>query len=195
MAKKILAVVAVLVVAFLGFVATRPSEFTISRSASLAAPQPAVHALVNDFHQWARWSPWDQMDPSMKREYSGPASGVGSSYAWSGNDKVGEGRMTILGSTPEKIEIKLEFIKPFAATNVTAFSFAPEGAGTKVQWSMNGHNNFMAKGFGVFMDMDKLVGADFEKGLASMATAAQADAKAGAAAAAEPAPGAAPAQQ
>ncbi|MGE0456122.1 MAG: SRPBCC family protein [Vicinamibacteria bacterium] len=165
-----LAVALVLVVAaFLAFVATRPSEFRITRSRTLAAPPEIVHAHVDDLQRWTAWSPWEKLDPGMKREFSGPAAGTGASYHWVGNKKVGEGRMTITASQPGRgVTLRLEFIKPWTATNTTQFDLTPSGKGTDVVWTMTGTNNFMAKAFCVFMNMDKMVGGDFEKGLAGL---------------------------
>lgn len=175
MLKKILIVVVVLLVVLVAVIATRPAEFTVTRSAKIAAAPAVVFPLVNDFHAWADWSPWDSMDPGMKKTYSGAAAGAGATYEWSGNDKVGMGRMTILESKPdERVNIRLEFIKPFAATSETSFDLKPEGAnGTDVTWSMTGHNNFMAKAMSLFMNMDKMIGPDFEKGLAAMKSKAE----------------------
>jgi polyketide cyclase/dehydrase/lipid transport protein len=172
MLKKIALVLLLIVVGLAVFVATRPAEFRIVRSRTVAAPPDVVHAYVNDLHKWPEWSPWEKLDPAMKREYSGAPAGPGAAYHWSGNDDVGEGRMTIMGSRPpQSVTIRLEFLKPFAATNTTQFDFAPSGSGTNVTWAMTGHNNFMAKAFSAFMDMDKMVGTDFEKGLAGLDTA------------------------
>jgi hypothetical protein len=159
----------VIVAAFLGFVATRPADFRIVRSRTLAAPPDVVHAHINDLHRWSGWSPWEKLDPAMKREFSGPDSGPGASYHWVGNKQVGEGRMTITDSRPpQSVTIRLEFIAPWTATNTTQFDLAPSGTGTQVTWTMTGSNNFMAKVFCVFMNMDKMVGGDFEKGLAGL---------------------------
>jgi uncharacterized protein YndB with AHSA1/START domain len=174
MVKKILLALAAALVVFLAFVATRPPTFHVERSITLAAPPERAFAQVNDFHAWAAWSPWDKLDPQMKRTFEGAPAGVGASYSWVGNKQVGEGRMTIEKSEPARlVSIKLEFIKPFEATNTATFAFAPDGAGTKVTWSMDGNNNFVGKLFSVFMDMDKMVGGDFERGLASMKTIAE----------------------
>jgi Polyketide cyclase / dehydrase and lipid transport len=165
----------VVVVALLAFVATRPAEFRLVRSRTLAAAPELVHTFVNDFHKWPAWSPWEKLDPTMKREISGAPSGTGAIYYWSGNNKAGEGRMTITDSrAPKSVTIRLEFIKPWTATNTTQFDFAPRGSGTEVTWAMSGRNNFMAKAFSLFMNMEKMVGPDFEKGLAGLdaATAA-----------------------
>jgi hypothetical protein len=167
---KNFAIALLLAVALLaGFIATRPSEFTIQRTRTLAAPPEVVHTYVNDFHKWAEWSPWEKLDPGMLREYEGPPAGPGASYHWVGNEDVGEGRMTITASTPpESVTIHLEFVKPFPATNTAEFFIVAGGLGTDVTWAMSGHNNFVAKAFGLFMNMDKMVGTQFEKGLADL---------------------------
>jgi uncharacterized protein YndB with AHSA1/START domain len=177
--KKVLIGVVVLVVGFLGFVAMQPNEYSVTRSATVAATPEIVFPMVNDFHTWASWSPWDAMDATMKKTYDGPATGVGATYGWVGNDKVGEGKMTIVDAKPnQEVAIKLEFIKPFAAVNETTFTFAPAAGGTAVTWKMSAHNNMMTKAAGIFMNMDKMIGDDFEKGLAKIKTLAEAQAKA-----------------
>ncbi|BCU78435.1 SRPBCC family protein [Luteolibacter sp. LG18] len=169
MLKKILLALGLAVIVFLVVAALQPADFKITRSATVAAPPAAVFEHVNDYHKWQDWSPWAKMDPAMKVTYEGPASGKGASYAWVGNSKVGEGRMSITDSDPAKrVTMKLEFLKPFAATNTAEFTLAPEGSGTTVTWTMTGKNNFMAKAFGLVMNMDKLVGKDFEKGLSNL---------------------------
>ena len=166
---KVLLVLIALVAVLAAVVASRPSEFRVQRTAVIAAPPAAVFAQVNDFHRWGAWNPWGKLDPTMKQTYEGPASGTGAIYSWAGNDQVGEGRMTILESSPgESVRIKLEFLKPFAATNQADFTFKGEGAQTSVTWTMSGKKNFIQKAFCMFMDMDKMVGGDFEKGLAQM---------------------------
>jgi hypothetical protein len=163
---------AALLASFALYVATRPAAFKIARSRTVTARPEEVFAIINDLRRWEAWSPWDKLDPSMSKEYSGPATGPGSSYHWVGNKKVGEGRMTITASeSPAKVVIDLHFITPFAAQNVTTFELEARGADTHVTWSMTGENNFVSKAFNVVMNMDKLVGADFDKGLASMQTA------------------------
>jgi hypothetical protein len=190
MVKKILAVLAVAILGFVAFVATRPAEFVITRKATIAAPPAVIFPYVNDFHGWKKWSPWDALDPKMTTTFEGPASGPGAIYAWKGNDQVGEGRMTIIDSKPNDfVSIKLEFLKPFEATNTTTLTFVA-GPSTEVTWKMEGKNNFMSKAAGVFMNMDKMIGNDFEKGLATLKSLAEEDAKKAAAA---PAPEAAPA--
>ena len=182
MIKKILLgaiVVIVLVVAiFCVVVALQPSHYHIERSATVNAPASVVFNQVNDFHKWEAWSPWAKLDPNMKQSYEGAPAGPGAIYSWTGNDQVGQGRMTITDSKPGAlVKIKLEFIKPWAATNATDFTFTPQGNQTSVKWTMDGDNNFMGKAFGLFMSMDKMVGGDFEKGLAQMKTVAEAAAK------------------
>jgi len=180
--KKILLgaiVVIVLAVAiFCVVVAMQPSRYHVERSASISAPPAVVFNQVNDFHKWEAWSPWAKLDPNMKTTYEGAPAGTGAMYSWTGNDQVGQGRMTITDSKPgELVKIKLEFTKPFAATNATDFIFAPQGNQTSVKWTMEGDNNFIGKAFGLFMSMDKMIGGDFEKGLAQMKSVAEAAAK------------------
>jgi hypothetical protein len=176
MLKKILLGLAVVLVALCGFIATRPSSFTVQRTATLKASPDVAFALVNDFHHWGEWSPWDKMDPNQKRTFEGAAMGTGARYGWSGNDQVGEGRMTIEESKAnELVRIKLEFIKPWEATNATTFTFSPVAEGVSVTWKMEGHNDFMGKAFSLFMDMDGMIGKDFEQGLANMGKAAEAE--------------------
>jgi uncharacterized protein YndB with AHSA1/START domain len=171
---KILIGVAVVIVIFAIVVATRPAAFRVERSVTIAAPPRAVFEQVNDFRAWTAWSPWEKIDPNLKRTYGGPPAGVGTTYAWVGNKQVGEGRMTIEKSdAPSTITIKLEFLKPFAATNVATFTFTPTADGTRVTWAMDGRKNFMMKGFTLFMDMDQMVGGDFERGLAALKTVAE----------------------
>lgn len=165
----ILALIVAFVVIFCVIVAMQPSEFKITRSATFNAVPATVFEQVNDFHKWNAWSPWAKIDPNMKVTYSGPPSGVGAVYEWAGNDDVGEGKMAIVQSHPsEHIAIDLEFIRPFAAKNLTEFNFRQSGDKTDVTWTMAGNNNFLMKAFCLFISMDKLVGGDFEKGLAQL---------------------------
>jgi hypothetical protein len=178
MLKKILIGLAVAVAALAGFIHTRPAAFTVQRSATIQAPADIVFAKVNDFHGWAEWSPWDKRDPAMKRTYTGAEKGLDAMYEWSGNQDVGQGRMTITESKPDElVKIRLEFLEPFPATNTTTFAFAPEGEGTQVTWRMEGTNGFAGKAFSLLMDMDQMIGKDFEEGLASMKKGAEAEAK------------------
>ena len=178
MLKKVLIGVAAVLAVLGRVVATRPSAFHIERSIAVAAPADSVFRPVNDFPAWSAWSPWEKLDPQMKRAFDGAPSGVGAIYSWVGNDKTGEGRMTIERSDrPSAIAIKLEFIKPFAATNQATFTFAPAAPPgtdeTKVTWAMDGENNFGMKAASLFMNMDKLVGGDFERGLTALKTVAE----------------------
>ena len=182
MIKKILlgiVIVVVVVVAVIAILAAlQPTHYHIERSATINAPASVVFAQVNDFHKWKAWSPWAKIDPAMKQTYEGASSGTGAIYTWAGNNQVGEGRMTITESHPnDLIKIKLEFIKPWSATNATDFAFKPQGNQTAVTWTMDGDNNFTGKAFGLFMNMDKMIGGDFEKGLAQMKSVAETVAK------------------
>jgi hypothetical protein len=169
MLKKFFIALAVLVVLFVIIVALQPSEFRIARSATISAPPPAVFARVNDFHNWEAWNPWGKIDPAMKQTYEGAPAGIGAIYSWAGNNEVGEGRMTIAESRPsDLIRINLEFFKPFAGNSIAEFTFKPEGDRTIVTWNMTGNNNFMTKAIHLFMNMDTMIGGQFEKGLASM---------------------------
>lgn len=166
---RILAALGALVLAFIVVVALQPGSFLVTRSTIIPVPAPAVFAQVNDFHRWEAWSPWAKLDPTMKTTFEGPPAGKGSVYTWAGNAEVGEGRMTITESAPgESVGILLEFLKPMAAVNHTEFVFTKEAGGTKVTWNMSGTNNFMAKAFTLFVSMDRMVGGDFEKGLAQL---------------------------
>jgi hypothetical protein len=164
-----LAAIVVLCVMFVAVVAMRPSAFRVVRSAVITAPVSAVFAQVNDFHNWQAWSPWAKIDPAIKQTYAGAPAGTGAIYSWVGNGQVGQGTMTLTESRPnEFIRIKLEFHKPFKAMNTAEFTFKPEGDQTVVSWSMEGRKNFLVKAFGLFLSLDKMLGSEFEKGLANM---------------------------
>ena len=170
--------VALVVAVVIIVVASRPSDFRVTRTGRMMAPAGIVFENVNDLHKWEAWSPWAKMDPACKNTFAGAATGTGAIFSWAGNKKVGEGRMTIQESRPaELIRIKLEFFKPFKATNTAEFNFQPEGNQTFVTWSMFGKNNFMGKAFHLFVDCDKMIGKDFEKGLASLNSVTQTMAK------------------
>ncbi len=174
MLKKFLVALAAIVLVFIVVVAMRPADFRITRTTTIAVPAEIIFQNVNDLHKWEAWSPWAKLDPSMKQTHEGAAAGVGAIYSWDGNNDVGAGRMTITESrTNEAILIRLEFIKPFAAVNDTEFTFKSEENQTVVTWTMSGKNGFMAKAFCLFMNMDKMVGGDFEKGLVQMKTVAE----------------------
>ena len=178
MLKTLGIVVLLLVGALLAFIATRPDTFHAERSAELGAPPDKVFALIDDLQQWPRWSPWEKLDPNMQKTYEGPSAGVGASYSWKGNSDVGAGRLTIVESKPaELVRVKLEFFEPFAGTSEARFDLAPSGSGTKVRWSTDGENGFAAKAISLVVDMDKMMGDFFEKGLADLDSAAQADAR------------------
>ena len=171
MLKTILIVVAVFIVGVLAFAATKPDTFSVQRSASIKAPPEKIFAVINDFHRWPEWSPWEKLDPAMKRTQSGAASGKGAVYAWEGNSKAGDGRMEIIESTPaSKVGIQLDFIKPFEGHNIAEFTFAPESDATRVTWTMHGPTPFVSKVMQVFVSMDTMIGKDFEAGLANLKT-------------------------
>src|SRR5579872_6514027 len=169
MIKKIVIALVVIVAVFLVIVALQPADYRVARTASISAPPETVFAQVNDFHKWEAWSPWAKLDPEAKNTFEGPSAGAGAIFTWAGNKKVGEGRMTLTESRPsELINIKLEFIKPYPSVCATEFAFKPEGSQTAVTWTMSGRKDFVSKAFCMFMNMDKMVGGDFEKGLAQM---------------------------
>ena len=176
--KKLLAFLGVLAVLFLGFLAyaaTRPPDYHVERSLVIKASPEELYTIVSDFRNFDKWSPWAELDPDMKKEFSGAESGVGAIYTWAGNNDVGEGRMTIEEATPgEIVSCKLEFLKPFEATSITSWRLVPESDGTRFVWTMDGKNEtLMAKVFGVLMDMDSAVGADFERGLGKLKSLAE----------------------
>lgn len=169
MIKKILVGLVIVLAAFAAFVASRPSQFRIERSVVMAAPPSAVFAQVNDFHNWQAWSPWAKLDPAARNSFSGAPSGAGAVFSWDGNKDVGVGSMTLTESKPdERIAIRLDFEKPFKDTSMAEFTFKPQGNETLVTWSMAGDSKFIEKAVCLFMDMDQMVGGQFEKGLASM---------------------------
>jgi hypothetical protein len=157
----------VLLGGFAAFVATRPSDFHVERSITVQAPVDVAFAQVNDFHAWAAWSPWEKLDPAMQRSYGGAERGVGAIYEWTGK-KAGAGRMEVTDVRPERIAIQLDFIKPMRASNTALFDLTPDGAGTRVTWAMVGKETLTTKLMHVVLNMDKLVGKDFEKGLADL---------------------------
>ncbi len=161
--------IAILLIAFLVIASLRPSTFSLSRSADIKAPPEKIFPHLNDFKNWGAWSPWEKMDPDLKRSFSGSASGKGALYSWVGNKKVGEGNMEITRSVPSSnIELNLNFLKPFKASNVTEFKITPNGNMTNVHWEMRGPLNLMMKVMHMFMNMDSMVGKDFEAGLANL---------------------------
>ena len=166
---NILLGLAVLLVLLVVVIATRPGTFRYTRSLGIAAPPEVLFAQTNDLHKFQDWNPWSKIDPAAVMTYSGPASGVGSAYSWAGNKEVGEGTMTLVETKPgELVRARMDFRKPFAATNTVDFTFKPEGKHTVVTWSMYGPNNFMGKAIGLFIDFDKMCGDQFTKGLATL---------------------------
>jgi uncharacterized protein YndB with AHSA1/START domain len=169
MLNTILIVVAALIVLFLIVVALRPSDFNVTRSARISGPPEAAFAEVNDLHHWEAWSPWAKIDPAAKSTYEGPPAGTGATFGWSGNNKVGEGRMIITESRPnELVRFRLEFQRPMKGTNTAEFTFKPEGDQTVATWTMSGKYNFVGKAFGLIINCEKMMGGQFEKGLAQL---------------------------
>ena len=164
-------ILAIAIVAVLVLAATKPDALRVQRSVSIKAPPERIFPLISDFHQWVTWSPYEQKDPAMKRSYSGAESGKGAVYAWDGDKNVGSGRMEILeASAPQKIVIKLDFFTPFEGHNTAEFTMLPQGDGTHVTWVMYGPANFMSKLIQVFLNLDNMIGKDFEAGLANLKT-------------------------
>ena len=171
---KIIAIVVVAIVAVLAYATTRPNTFRISRSTVIKAPPERIYALIEDFHKWRAWSPYENLDPALTRTYGGPASGVGATYAWAGNNKAGAGKMEIVKAVaPGELNISLDFTKPFEAHHKAIFTLAPEGDATRVTWTMEGASPFMFKLMGLVVDMDKMIGKAFEDGLASLKVEAE----------------------
>ena len=168
MIKKILAAAAIIIVLFLLVVAFLPGDFRIARSTTIAAPPAVIFSRVNDVREFQKWSPWAKVDPQAKMTFTGPAAGTGASFSWE-SAKTGEGTMTVTESRPDEfVKFLLEFRKPFTATNTADFTFTPQGDQTLVTWGMSGKNNYLFRLVGVFMNMNKMVGDDFEKGLADL---------------------------
>lgn len=175
MITAILITLAALIVIFIAVVASRPNDFRITRSALIAAPPDIVFEQVNDLRRFQDWSPWAKRDPNARNTFEGPTAGTGAVFKWAGNKDVGEGIMTLTESRPhELVRFRLEFLRPFAATNSVEFTFTPEDGQTRVTWSMFGQSRFLCKAFGLFVNMDEMCGRDFEKGLASMREIAEA---------------------
>jgi carbon monoxide dehydrogenase subunit G len=168
------AVLAIVVVVVLILAASKPDSFRVERKATVKTDPGHVFQCINDFHNWAEWSPFEKIDPNMKKTFSGAASGKGAVYEWKGNNKAGTGRMEILeSSAPTKITIRLDFLKPFEGHNTSEFTMVPKGDSTEVTWAMHGPSAFMMKVMHVFVSMDKMMGKDFEAGLANMKAVAE----------------------
>jgi uncharacterized protein YndB with AHSA1/START domain len=178
MLVKILIGVAAVVVVFVVVVALQPAKFRVTRTATVSAPPALVFEQVNGLRNWEPWNPWLKLDPAAKSTYEGPSEGNGAISRWAGNKNVGEGSMTIIESRPtDLIRLRLDFLKPFKGTSTAEFTFKPDGDKTIVTWSMDGQNNFIAKAMHLFINMDKMIGGQFEQGLASLAAVAEANAK------------------
>lgn len=170
---EVIAIIAVVLAIAIAIVlilaAGKPAHFSVSRAISVDAPAERIFPVINDFHQWGSWSPWENKDPAMKRTYDGAASGKGAVYAWAGNSNVGSGRMEIIDSAaPSRILIKLDFLKPFEAHNTAEFTMLPQGNATSVNWEMRCQASLMSKLMQVFMNLDRMIGKDFEAGLANL---------------------------
>ena len=162
-------VLAIVIAVVLILAAAKPDTFSVQRGATMKAPPEKIFSLINDFHQWGKWSPWENRDPAMTRSFSGAESGQGAVYAWEGNKNVGSGRMEILeADSPSLVKIQLDFLKPFEAHNIAEFTMLPQGDATNLTWAMHGPLVFTAKVMHVFINMDKMIGKDFEAGLANL---------------------------
>ena len=175
---KILAIVGAVLVAVVGgvliYATTQPDTFRVARTQNIKAPPAKIYALINDFRSWPGWSPYEKKDPAMKRTLSGPPAGRGAVYAWDGNSDVGQGRMEIIETNPaSKVTIKLDFIRPFEGHNTAEFTLTPGGDATSVTWAIHGPMPFVSKVICLFIDMDKMIGRDFEVGLANLKAAAE----------------------
>jgi uncharacterized protein YndB with AHSA1/START domain len=163
--------VVILIIALMGFIATRPDNFMVQRSVTIKSPPAKIFDLIDDFHKWRSWSPYENLDPTMKRTYSGAPVGKGAVYAWDGTDAAGAGTMEITESTPpSKVAIKLDFSKPFEGHNFADFTLQPQGESTTVTWAMHGPSPVMMKVMGLFVNMDSMLGKDFEVGLNNLKT-------------------------
>lgn len=174
MTQNIIIVLILVVGAVLGYAATRPGTFRVQRATTIKAAPEKIFPHINDLHAWTSWSPYENKDPVMKRSFSGPAQGVGAAYDWEGNKEVGTGHMEILDASPSsRVEIQLDFLKPFEAHNFVEFTLEPQGDATQVTWAMRGPSPYLAKLMGLFFSMDKMVGGDFEAGLAKLKAVAE----------------------
>jgi hypothetical protein len=176
--KKILGGIAVVLAGFLIFVATRPAQYHVERKVAIDAPVEIIYAELEDLRRWAAWSPWDKIDPNLKKTFQGPERGAGQSYTWQGNSEVGKGKMTIEHAEPLKhVSYKLEFIEPMEGRARADMKIAQAGDKNEVTWGIDGENNFVGKLFCVFVDMDKMLGGEFEKGLAQLKVITEAEAE------------------
>jgi hypothetical protein len=166
-------VVAVAIAGILLYAATKPDSFRVQRVVLINAPSDKVFPLINDIKAWTAWSPYEKKDPAMKRSYGAVTAGKGATYAWEGDKNVGQGSMEMIESSPQKVVIKLDFLKPFEAHNIGEFILEPKGDSTSVTWAIYGPSPFMSKVIGTFMNIDDMIGRDFEKGLADLKAAAE----------------------
>ena len=174
MLKTIIIILVVVVAAILIFAATKPGDFRVQRSITIKAPPEKVFALINDFHKWVAWSPWEKLDPAMQRTFGGAPEGKGAIYEWNGSGKVGAGRMEIIDAAlPSKLLIKLDFIKPFEGHNTAEYTLVANGGAIDVTWAMYGPSPFISKVMQVFFSMDSMIGKDFEAGLANLKALAE----------------------
>ena len=173
MMKRVAVVLVVLIAAVLIYATTKPDTLHVERSASIQAPAEKIRPLIEDFHVWTAWSPYEKRDPALKRTFSGAPRGKGAIYEWDGNSEVGQGRMEILDSNPSQVTIQLDFIKPFEGHNIAEFKITPRGGSTDVTWVMRGPSNYLGKVMSVFIDMDDMIGRDFEAGLGNMKSVAE----------------------
>jgi hypothetical protein len=174
MFKKIVVIIVVLIAAILIFAATKPGDFRVQRTTAIKAPADKIFPLINDYHNWPSWSPYEKLDPNMKKTLGGAGSGRGAVYEWDGNSKAGKGRMEITNSIPpSKVTIKLDFSKPMEGHNIAEFTLEPSGDSTNVTWAISGPMPYVAKIMSVFVDMDRLIGKEFETGLSNMKTVAE----------------------
>jgi uncharacterized protein YndB with AHSA1/START domain len=172
--KLIALVAAVLIAGVLAYAATKPDTFRVQRTLTIQAPPEKIFPLINELPRWKEWSPYEKKDPAMKRSFSGPAGGKGASYAWEGNNEVGQGRMEIAETTPpSKVIIDLHFLKPFEGRNTAEFTLDRKGEATNVTWSMYGPAPYLNKLMSTFFDMDSMIGNDFAAGLASLKALAE----------------------
>lgn len=169
MLNNILILAVILISGVLIYAASKPDTFRVQRTATIAAPPEKVFGMIADLHSWATWSPWERMDPAMKKTYSGPAQGTGAVLEWDGNKDVGTGRMEIVSTAPSsRVVIKLDFLKPFEAHNQAEFTVEGNGSVTSITWAMHGPQPYMMKVMDLLIGMDKMVGKDFEAGLANL---------------------------
>lgn len=174
MLKIIGIIIAALIAGVLVLAATKPDSFRVERTTTIQAAPDAIFPLINDFHRWGAWSPYEKKDPAMQRSYAGAESSVGAIYSWDGNKDIGAGRMEIIEATvPTRVVIRLEFLRPFTATNTAEFTLTPGSNGTEVSWVMHGPASFVSKIMQVFFNMDRMIGTDFEAGLAALKSAAE----------------------